>query len=50
MKYINIFVCRGSCKDWGTIVPELSACVKTALISRQTLGLFSGLDLTQTFE
>ena len=27
-----------------------SKCVKKALISRQTLGLFSALDLTHTFE
>jgi len=44
----NDFVWRGRCKDWGATCSP-SKCVKKTLISRQTLGYFSTLDLTQIF-
>jgi len=37
------------CRDWAKIAPQRKY-VEKALISRQTLGYFSTLDLTQTFE
>jgi len=41
------FGCKGRWKDWRKIVPKY---VKKALISKQTLGHFNKLDLTDTSE
>jgi len=38
---------RGTWKDWRKIAPKY---VEKALISKQTLGHFNKLDLTNTFE
>jgi len=38
---------RGRRRDWRKIAPKY---VKKALISKQTLGHFNKLDLTDTFE
>jgi len=36
------------CREWGAITPRIDVSEK--LISRQTSGYFSTLDLTQIFE
>jgi len=42
------FVWRGRYKDWGAVTPQGTVLSKN-LISRQMMGYFNTLDLTQIF-